>query len=104
MTLERYHQALERIPQRLWSGRISKAIAGLVESVGPHCALGDCCIIRDHAGNEVEGQVVGFHGSTVLSMPLYPASGVRFGDLVSTWNAPPSIAVTEQMIGRVVNA
>ncbi len=80
MILDRYHQALQQIPQRLWSGRISKAVAGLVESVGPHCALGDCCLIRDHAGNEVEGQVVGFHGSTVLSMPLYPASGVRFGD------------------------
>jgi flagellum-specific ATP synthase len=104
MNLDRYHQALQRIPQRLWSGRISKAVAGLVESIGPHCALGDCCIIRDHAGHEVEGQVVGFHGSTVLSMPLYPASGVRFGDLVSTWNALPSISVTENMIGRVVNA
>ena len=104
MILDRYHQALQQIPQRRWSGRISKAVAGLIESVGPHCALGDCCIIRDHAGNEVEGQVVGFHGSTVLSMPLYPASGVRFGDTISTWNARPSISVTDSMIGRVVNA
>ncbi len=104
MILDRYHQALERIPRRIWSGRISKAIAGLIESVGPHCALGDSCLIRDHAGNEVEGQVVGFHGSTVLSMPLFPASGVRFGDPISTWNARPSICVTDRMIGRVVNA
>ncbi len=90
-----------KIPQRRWSGRISKAIAGLIESEGPHCALGDCCTICDHAGNEIEGQVVGFHGSTVLSMPLYPASGVRFGDTISTWNTRPSIRVAESMIGRV---
>jgi flagellum-specific ATP synthase len=104
MILDRYHQALQRIPRRLWSGRISKAAAGLIESVGPHCSLGDCCIIRDHAGNEVEGQVVGFHDATVLSMPLYPAGRVRFGDTISTWNERPSIAVSPGMIGRVVDA
>lgn len=89
MILGQYHQALQQIPRRLWSGRISKAIAGLVESVGPHCALGECCNIRDHTGTETEGQVIGFHGSTILSMPLYPASGVRLGDTVSTWGARP---------------
>jgi len=104
MILDRYHQALEQIPQLRWSGRISKASAGLIESVGPHCALGECCLIRDHAGNEVEGQVVGFHGATVLSMPLYPAAAVRFGDTISTWNARPSLRVSSSMIGRVVDA
>jgi flagellum-specific ATP synthase len=104
MILDQYHQALQQIPRRLWSGRISKAVAGLVESVGPHCALGECCSIRDHSGKETEGQVVGFHGTTILSMPLYPASGVRFGDTVSTWGARPTIRVTESMMGRVVNA
>jgi flagellum-specific ATP synthase len=104
MILDQYHQALDQIPQRLWSGRISKAVAGLIESVGPHCALGDCCIIRDHGGNEVQGQVIGFQGSTVLSMPLYPASGVRFGDTISTWGTRPSIRVTDAMLGRVVDA
>jgi len=104
MILDRYQQALQQIPRRRWSGRISKAIAGLVESVGPHCALGECCVIRDHAGTEIEGQVVGFHGSTILSMPLYAAGGVRFGDTVSTWGARPNICVTEAMIGRVVDA
>jgi flagellum-specific ATP synthase len=103
MILGRYRQALQQMPQRLWSGRISRAVAGLVESVGPHCALGDCCTIRDHEGNEVEGQVVGFHGSTVLSMPLYPASGVRFGDTVATWGERPCIRVSEAMIGRVLD-
>jgi flagellum-specific ATP synthase len=104
MILDRYHQALHQIPQLRWSGRICKASAGLIESVGPHCALGECCLIRDHTGHEVEGQVVGFHGTTVLSMPLYPAAAVRFGDTVSTWNARPSIQVSASMIGRVVDA
>jgi len=104
MSLARFHQALQNLPLRSWSGHISKAVAGLIESVGPHCALGDRCIIQDHNGNEVEGQVVGFHGSTVLSMPLYPAAGVRFGDTVSTWNDRPSIRISPDMIGRVVDA
>ncbi len=104
MILDEYHHALQAIPRRLWSGRISKAIAGLIESHGPHCALGECCIIRDHAGNQVPGQVVGFHGSTVLSMPLCPAGEIRLGDTVSTWGARPSIAVSPRMVGRVVDA
>jgi len=104
MILDRYNQVLQQMPDRIWSGRISRALAGLIESVGPHCALGDCCTIRDRKGNEVEGQVVGFHGSTVLSMPLYPATGVRFGDTVSTSGARPCIRVSEAMMGRVVDA
>jgi flagellum-specific ATP synthase len=104
MILDLYQQALQQLPHRLWSGRISRAIAGLIESVGPHCALGDCCTIRDHDGNTVEGQVVGFHGSTVLSMPLHQANGVRFGDTVSTWGARPCIRVSQAMLGRVVDA
>lgn len=102
--LERYHAALEQIPQRKWSGRISKAIGGMIESLGPRCALGDSCRIRDRSGNEIEGQVVGFHGQTVLSMPLYPARGVRLGDTVTTWQTRPMIRVSEAMLGRVVDA
>jgi flagellum-specific ATP synthase len=37
-------------------------------------------------------------------MPLYPASGVRFGDTISTCNARPSIRVADRMIGRVLDA
>jgi flagellum-specific ATP synthase len=104
MILDHYHRALQQIPRRRWSGRISRATAGLIESVGPHCAIGDCCTLRDHAGNEVEGQVIGFDGSTVLSMPLYPASGIRFGDTISSWNARPNLRVSSNMIGRVLDA
>ena len=104
MSLERYHQALQTIPRRRWSGRISKAIAGLIESEGPHSALGDCCMVRSREGDEVEGQIIGFRGSNVLSMPLYPASGIRYGDPITTWSARPSIRVSEAMLGRVLDA
>ena len=102
--LERYQQTLEVLPLRPWSGRIVRAAAGLVESEGPHCALGECCLIRDYLGQEVEGQVIGFHGARVLSMPLRPASGVRLGDTVSTWGARPVIRASEAMLGRVLNS
>ena len=104
MMLERFQQALEILPLRPWSGRIVRAAAGLVESEGPHCALGERCLIRDHEQREVEGQVVGFHGARVLSMPLRPASGVRLGDTVSTWGAQPAIRASDAMLGRVLNA
>jgi flagellum-specific ATP synthase len=104
MILEKYTSALTQMPGRRWSGHVTRALAGLIESQGPHCAVGDCCLIHDHSGNQIEGQVIGFRGSTVVSMPLYPAAGVRLGDAVSTWGAQPSIAIGEDVLGRVTDA
>lgn len=104
MSLDRFQAALKNMPRRRWQGRVTRALGGLVESNGPHCALGDCCTIRDYRGNEVEGQIIGFRGATVASMPLYPADGVRLGDTVSTWGVQPSIGVSEAMLGRVIDA
>lgn len=104
MSLNKFQSALSHMPGRRWSGRVTRALAGLIESQGPHCALGDRCLIRDRNGNEVEGQIIGFHGSTVASMPLYPTDGVRLGDMVSTWGAQPSIALSDAVLGRVIDA
>jgi flagellum-specific ATP synthase len=104
MSLERFHEAMKALPRRRWSGRISKAVGGMIESEGPPCALGECCTVRGREGQEIEGQVVGFRGSTVLSMPLYPATGIRYGDAITTWKARPSIRVSESMVGRVIDA
>ena len=49
-------------------------------------------------------EVIGFRGTSVLSMTLGPADGIRYGDRVATLGVTPRVEVGEGMIGRVMNA
>src|SRR4029077_11184174 len=59
--------------------------------------------IADSQGRVLRGEIVGFRGTTVLSMPLELPRGVRYGDRVSTWGERPSIRVGEGLLGRVID-
>ncbi len=86
-----------------WRGRVTQVIGPLVESAGPFCSVGEVCEIADSEGRVLRGEIVGFRGTTVLSMPLESPRGVRYGDGVSTWGARPAIRVGEGMLGRVID-
>jgi flagellum-specific ATP synthase len=101
--LAAFHQVVEANSALRWRGRITKATGQLVESEGPFCAVGECCEIVDGAGRVYEGEVVGFRGPTVLSMALEKVEGVRYGDLITTWGAHPSLGVSDDLIGRVID-
>src|SRR6185437_15823203 len=61
------------------------------------------CAVIGADGSSAEGQVVGFRGATVLSMPLRAPQGIRFGDRIVTWGRKPAIRVGDALIGRVVD-
>ena len=86
-----------------WTGRINQVVGNLVESDGPFCFVGESCEIRDAAGRSYSGEIIGFRGSTMLSMTADPLRGVRFGDKIVTWGARPSVRVGPDMLGRVVD-
>lgn len=86
-----------------WQGRVSQVVGNLVESVGPPCCLGECCEIRDGRGHVYPGEVVGFRGSTVLTMPLEKPSGIRHGDGIFARGERPSLAVGNDLLGRVID-
>ncbi|MFP5226636.1 MAG: FliI/YscN family ATPase, partial [Acidobacteriota bacterium] len=73
-------------------------------SEGPPCSVGECCEIRDAAGRVHAAEVIGFHGSGVVSMTLDAADGIRFGDPVAALGVMPRVEVGEGLIGRVMNA
>ena len=101
--LAAYAHALEMIPTWRWSGRVIKAVGQVVESDGPPCSVGEVCAVLGAHGESVEGQVVGFRNSTVLSMPLRPPQGVRFGDRIVTWGRKPAMRVGDALLGRVTD-
>jgi len=87
-----------------WRGRVTQVVGNLVESAGPFCTVGECCEIVDSSGALIPGEIVGFRGSTVLSMSLDKPQGIRFGDPIVTWGARPSLRVGPQLLGRVIDA
>ena len=98
-----YFRRLETLSTARWYGRVTKAVGHIVESQGPFCSLGECCEIYGPSGEAHSGEVVGFRGSTVLSMPLERPSGIRFGDRIVAWGAKPTLRVGDELLGRVID-
>ena len=98
-----YLESLEAHPATRWSGRVTQLTGNLVESAGPPSTLGECCELRTSAGETYACEVVGFRGSAVLSMPLEPPRGVRYGDQMVALGVRPAILVGEPLLGRVID-
>jgi flagellum-specific ATP synthase len=98
-----FFKQLESCSGLRWQGRVTQLIGQLVESEGPFCSVGERCEIVDASGTVFAGEIVGFCGSTVLSMPLARPTGIRYGDRVVTWGARPEVRVGESLLGRVVD-
>ena len=103
-SLEAYFHRLATRPAWRWTGRVVQAGEQTAESVGPLCSVGECCEIIDSAGVRHPGEVIGFRGPNVISMPLSATRGIQYGDEVQALGAPTSIAVGEQMQGRILSA
>ncbi|HUB29868.1 MAG TPA: FliI/YscN family ATPase [Terracidiphilus sp.] len=86
-----------------WRGRITQVIGNLIESDGPFCSVGESCQLVGAGGRSYSGEIIGFRGSTMLSMAADQPQGVRFGDHILTWGARPSIRVGPGMLGRVID-
>jgi flagellum-specific ATP synthase len=100
--LEHYFERLDTRSTVRWQGRVTHAAGTLIESEGPFCSVGECCQIES-GGAIAQGEVIGFRGPKVLSMPLESPRGVRFGDRICTWGARPSLFVGDEMLGRVLD-
>lgn len=101
--LSPYFELVEQAPVLRWTGRVDEVVGQLVESRGPISCIGELCHVVNASGRIFPGEVVGFRGNTVLSMPLERPSGIRYGDRVITWGAHPTIRVGEELLGRVID-
>jgi len=86
-----------------WTGRVVKAVGNIVESEGPFCSVGEGCAILTADGNSYPGEIIGFRGRTVLSIPLDRPSGIRYGDRIVTRGTRPTLAVGQELLGRVID-
>lgn len=86
-----------------WTGRINQVVGNLIESEGPFCSVGESCEIAGAGGSSYAGEIIGFRGSTMLSMAADHPKGIRFGDRIATWGARPSVRVGPGLLGRVID-
>jgi len=101
--LSTYFKRLDACSTLRWRGRVTQVVGQLVESDGPFCSVGELCEVMNASGRTFPGEIVGFRGTTVLSMPLERPVGIRYGDHVVTWGARPTLRVGNELLGRVIN-
>jgi len=102
-SLKPYLRRLEGFSALRWTGRVTKAVGHLVESEGPFCSVGEGCAIITDDGKVYSGEIVGFRGRSVLSMPLERPSGIRYGDRIVTRGTLPALRVGPELLGRVID-
>jgi flagellum-specific ATP synthase len=98
-----YTHYLEAGSTLRWRGRINQVVGNLIESDGPFCSVGESCEIIGRGGRSYSGEIIGFRGSTMLSMAADRPQGIRFGDQITTWGARPSVRVGPGLLGRVID-
>jgi flagellum-specific ATP synthase len=98
-----YFSRLDSISSLRWEGHITQIVGQLVESEGPFCSVGERCEVVSSEGRVFPGEIIGFRGNTVLSMPLDRPAGIRHGDPVITWGARPTLRVGDALLGRVLD-
>lgn len=85
-------------------GHVVRTVGLLVESNGPHVAVGAMCDIVGAGGHRLPVQVVGFRDGLVLSVPLGDTVGVRSGDRIVRRAGGLSLGVGRGLLGRVIDA
>jgi len=98
-----YFSHLETTSPLRWRGKVTQVVGQLIESEGPFSTVGEACEIVDSRGRRWPGEIVGFRGHTVLSMALRRPTGVRYGDQVIVWGRRPSLPVSDELLGRVLD-
>jgi flagellum-specific ATP synthase len=102
-SLDRYLRRMRRVQPWRWRGQVLQAVGATIESAGPNSSVGESCEIIDRIGRPHLAEVIGFRGSTVLTMPVDAPEGIRFGDAVEALGTKPEIEAGPALIGRVLD-
>jgi flagellum-specific ATP synthase len=105
MNTHKICKIIQRTETYRYFGKIEKVVGMMIESTGPESRIGDLCrIYNQNAQSYSLAEVVGFRSHRVLLMPYEEPDGISFGNIVESTGEALKINVTENMIGRVINA
>ncbi len=105
LELARYVEAVDAARPITTEGRITKVVGTVLEANGPAMPVGGICRVvpLNHKREAVTVEVVGFREDRILLMPLGKADGIEPGSAVIADRYKASVAVSEDMLGRVVD-
>lgn len=102
--LEKYSSALRENTLLKFSGRVSKIIGLMIESIGPAVEIGEVCdIFPIKNAQPLKGEVVGFNNDKVLIMPLGDMVGIGPGSRVVASGHSLQVDVSEDLLGRILD-
>lgn len=94
----------QALPMRI-TGRISRVTGLVIECEGLAVPVGSLCRIETAlAGRTLDAEVVGFGDRRTLLMSLGDMDGIRRHDRVRCLSTSQTVAVGEELLGRVINA
>lgn len=91
------------IAQPVVEGRLTRVVGLTMEAVGFDAAIGCPCDIIMGDGRTLEAEVVGFCGEKLFLMPVKSMKGVSAGAKVIPQSANKSIAIGDDLLGRVID-
>lgn len=92
------------VPNRLEEeGSLTRMVGIKLEATGCLAAVGSRCRVITGDSSFIEAEVVGFSGDTLYLMPEGSLSGVKLGARVVPVNTGGVVAVSEQLLGRVID-
>ena len=113
LNFKKYFSIIDNINPIRQNGTVSQIIGLILESYGPAASIGDVCYIHpnDHISSINKrhdapvhlAEVVGFKNDKTLLMPLNELYGIAPGNRVSTFREPFSVAVGDELLGRILD-
>ncbi|MDA9556170.1 FliI/YscN family ATPase [Vibrio sp.] len=86
-----------------FSGRVVSASSTTISAIGCKLDLNQQCFISTTEG-DLEAQVIGVDNNKAILLPFEPYHSISIGDRVTPSKSKPTIKVSDQWLGRVVNA
>ncbi len=85
-------------------GKVSTVIGTIVECTGLQACVGEIYSIHTQTGKVIQSEVVGIRDKETLLMPYDRIEGLKSGCLVELSSRPLTLAIGNDMLGRVVDA
>jgi flagellum-specific ATP synthase len=103
-SLQYYHDLLDQVDLTTATGKVTRVVGLVTESLGPASYLGSVCDIYPPGTNrKISAEVLGFRDNAVLMMPLEDIRGISPGSRVVAGKQKASIPVGDALLGRVVD-
>ncbi len=101
--LSKYKDIIDEIDVVRKTGKVERVAGLTLESIGPAVKFGELCKIRREDGEYLFAEVVGINKNRLILMPIGDLRGVTVGAQVVDAGGGMTVAVGEELLGRVIS-